>query len=90
MRAVCSQLAPENKPVSMFGWVGVAVGVWGGIGEAVGRYGLKVGVDVGFVVHVGCGVDKAGVGFPIVSVFAALQSLVPTGVVSEPVKQFPE
>ena len=28
--AVCSQLEPENISVSMFGWVGVAVGLWEG------------------------------------------------------------
>jgi len=80
IRAVCSQSVPENIPVNMFGWVGVAVGFWGGMGEAVGRYGLKVGFGwYGDVV--GCDVEDEGIGFPIVIVFAALQSLVPIGVV---------
>ena len=35
IRAVCSQLEPENTPVSMFGWVGVAVGIWDGLAKLV-------------------------------------------------------
>ena len=67
IRAVCSQLEPENTPVNMFGWVGVAVG------EAVGRYGLKVGL--GWFGVMGCSVGDEGVGFPIVSVSVSLQPL---------------
>ena len=71
IRAVCCQLEPDSIPFSMFGCVGVAVGT----------YGLKVGIAVGFGDQVGCDVGDEEAGFPIVSVCVSLQLLCPTTIV---------